>query len=108
VATQEEHRQLLQQVQELETLRRENGEMAALVAQLAVLRREQGQLSSLCDQVEALRADNTMLHRKSLRLPMLQEEQERLQVGQSADGRDQAGPAWGLGRVSRVASTFHC
>lgn len=79
--TQDQHRQLLQQVQELETLRRENAEMAALVAQLAVLRREQGQLSSLCDQVEALKADNSMLHRKSLRLPMLQEEQERLQVG---------------------------
>ena len=54
--------------------------MAALVAQLQVLKRDQGQLKVLHDQVEALKADNSVLHRKSLRLPALQEEHERLQV----------------------------
>jgi hypothetical protein len=68
-------------VQELEVLRQENAEMAALVAQLQVLKRDQGQLQALHDQVEALKADNSVLHRKSLRLPALHEEHERLQVG---------------------------
>jgi hypothetical protein len=106
---QDQHRQLLQQVQELETLRRENAEMAALVAQLAVLRREQGQLTSLCDQVEALKADNSMLHRKSLRLPMLQEEQKRLQVsdrGRLWQGWIQlASRGWRWGRACRLVVT---
>lgn len=78
---QEEHSLLLQQVQQLESLRRENAEMAGLVAQLAVLRKDQAQLHELCEQVELLREDNGVLRNKSQRLPALQEENQRLQVG---------------------------
>jgi hypothetical protein len=80
---QEEHNLLLQQVQQLETLRRENAEMAGLVAQLALLRKDQAQLHELCEQVEMLREDNSVLRNKSQRLPALQEENQLLQVGES-------------------------
>lgn len=78
---QAEHTLLLQQVQQLDELRKENAEMAQLVAQLAMLRRDQEQLHELCQQVEVLRSDNTLLLNKSQRLPALQEEHQRLQVG---------------------------
>lgn len=71
---------LLEQLQQLEALRKDNAEMAQLVAQLAVLRRDQQQLHELCQQVEVLRSDNLLLLNKSQRLPTLQEEHQQLMV----------------------------
>jgi hypothetical protein len=45
-----------------------------------VLRRERTELGELVQQAEALRVENAALHRRSARLPILQEENERLQV----------------------------
>lgn len=55
--------------------------MAALISELQLLKRDEQQLNEVCDQVEALKASNAALQRKSLKLPALQEEHERLQVG---------------------------
>lgn len=75
-----EHSMLLEQVQQLEALRKDNADMAGLVAQLAMLRKDQDQLQELCSQVEVLRADNSLLRSKSQQLPALHEENARLQV----------------------------
>lgn len=80
LCTQARHSDLLEQVQLLEVLRKENGEMAALVAQLQVLKNDQQHLQQLCDQVERLSADNAALQHKSQTLPSLQAEHERLKV----------------------------
>ena len=56
-----------------------------------MLRRERTELSDLVQQAEALRADNAALHRRSLQLPGLQEENARLKVrgpGRGAWPRD--------------------
>lgn len=74
------HNVLLEQVQQLEVLRKENGEMAALVAQLQVLKNNQAQLQELASQVEALQADNAALTRKTQMLPGLRAEVEQLKV----------------------------
>lgn len=80
------HSSLLEQVQQLEVLRKENGEMAQLVAQLQVLKNDQQHLQELCDQVDALRGDNAALQRKSQALPSLQAENERLKVRRAVLG----------------------
>lgn len=77
---QAQHSDLLEQVQQLEVLRKENGAMAALVAQLQVLKNDQQHMQELCDQVDRLRADNASLQRRSQTLPSLQAENERLTV----------------------------
>ncbi|KAF8073164.1 GTP-binding protein [Scenedesmus sp. PABB004] len=88
---QAEHHLLLEQVQQLEVLRKENAEMAALVAQLAVLRGEQVQLHELCQQVEGLRADNATLRAKTARLPALQAEHTELkEAAEEAEALQQA------------------
>lgn len=74
------HSNLLEQVQQLEVLRKENGEMAQLVAQLQVLKNDQQHLQELCSQVERVRSDTASLQRKSQALPGLQAENERLKV----------------------------
>jgi hypothetical protein len=79
-ASQVRHSNLLEQVQQLEVLRKENGEMAALVAQLQVLKNDQQHMQDLCTQVEQLRGDNANLQRRSQTLPSLQAENERLKV----------------------------
>jgi cell shape-determining protein MreC len=79
-ASQVRHSNLLEQVQQLEVLRKENGEMAALVAQLQVLKNDQQHMQGLCNQVEQLCADNATLQRRSQTLPSLQAENERLKV----------------------------
>jgi hypothetical protein len=80
VLAQARHNVLLEQVQQLEVLRKENGEMAALVAQLQVLKNDQAQLRELAGQVEALQADNAALTRKTQMLPGLRAEMEQLKV----------------------------
>lgn len=75
-----QHNDLLEQVQQLEVLRKENGAMAALVAQLQVLKNDEQQMQELCDQVDRLRSDNASLQRRSQTLPSLQAENERLKV----------------------------
>lgn len=75
-----QHSDLLEQVQQLEVLPKENGAMAVLVAQLQVLKNDQQHMQELCDQVDRLRADNASLQRRSQTLPSLQAENERLAV----------------------------
>jgi hypothetical protein len=93
VLSQARHNVLLEQVQQLEVLRKENGEMAALVAQLQVLKSDQAQLQELASQVEALQADNAALTRKSQLLPGLRAELEHLKV---------------RGRTGRLEPTLEC
>lgn len=57
-----------------------------------VLRRERTELGELVQQAEALRADNAALHRRSLHLPALQEENERLKVSGARCARARAQP----------------
>ena len=45
-----------------------------------VLRREQTELAELVGKAEALRTENASLHRRSMRLPGLQEENDRLKA----------------------------
>jgi len=44
------------------------------------LKRERTELGELVQQAEALHTENAALHRRSMRLPGLQEENERLKV----------------------------
>lgn len=55
--------------------------MAAMVVKLQLLQNDQSHLSQLVAEVDKVTADNALLHGKSLALPGLQAEHDRLKVG---------------------------
>lgn len=74
------HAELLDQVAALQVAQRDAAELSALVTQLQLLKGDGAALAGLVAEVDRVRADNAALHRKSLTLPSLQAEYERLRV----------------------------
>jgi hypothetical protein len=58
------------------------------------LERERAELGDILQQAEALRAENAALHRRGMRLPGLQEENERLKVRPHGQPRARAARAF--------------
>lgn len=83
VPAQAEHSTLLEEVQQLEVLRKENGEMASLVAQLQVLKGDHQQLQELRSQLDTLQASHASMQRESQALAVLLADDHGLEVRES-------------------------